>query len=105
MRDVAVKAVDAFLDGNRMKGVLQRRLPCFLDGSLTIGNCAVDYVRYKTKVRRKNPFFCVCYRLEVTDTRSQRHGEQMLYAEVYREGFSRLKFDELMGSQRPSPRF
>ena len=101
------QAIEALLDGERMRAILRRHLPWLSDGRFVIRNCSIDDVRYNSRAKdraRQRPFLCVSYRLDVTDTLSQRHAVEILYAEVYPEPLSGSRFKELIGSSPHSPR-
>ena len=100
-------AVEALLDGERMKAALQRGLPWLSDGRFVIRSCVIDNVRCNSRVKdraRRRPFLCVSYRLDVTDTRSESHAVEILYAEAYPEQLSGPRFRDLIGSSGTSSR-
>jgi hypothetical protein len=102
-----VQDVEVFLDGDRMRAVMEDRLPWWSGGRFVIRNCVVDSVRCNSRLKdrnRRRPLLCVCYRLEVFDTRGQGSTEQFLYAEVHPAAWSRPAAGAGNGSSGIEPR-
>ena len=102
------QAVEALLDGERMKAILQRGLPWSSHGRFAIRTCVIDDVRFNSRLKdraRQRPFLCVSYRLDVIDTHSQGHALEIVYVELYPEQLSGATFGDQLGSSPASPRF
>src|SRR5438046_10241644 len=77
------RAVETLLDGERMKGILQRRLSWLSHDRFVIRNCVVDNVRFNSRLKdraRQRPLLCLSYRLDGTDTPRHGHAVEIRYA-------------------------
>ena len=80
------RAIQAWLDGESIKPVLQDHLPWLSGRGLVIRRCIVDSVRYNSREKdrsRRRPFVCVAYRLDMADALGRSLPRQLLYVEVY----------------------
>ncbi len=103
-----MKGFDLLTDPERMKDLLQRQLPLFSTGRLTITNCKIGYAWYKTY---ENPSsygrstLSICYHLNVADPLTKESGEQILYAKAYLENRSQVEFEKMRTGPFVSPRY
>ena len=90
-----MQTFDHFTDPERMKDILQHRLPAFSNQRKIITSCELGYTRYKT-YRKPSSYvkstLSICYHLKVTDPTTREPGEQILYARAYLDNHSKTEF-------------
>lgn len=97
--------LDRLCDAEAMRAELQQRLPQFADAALRIDALRVQKAR-RSASRRNNPHpLTVVYEIDVADPVRRRHGKQLLYGKVYRNGTSAIAYHQAAGTLLAAPAF
>jgi hypothetical protein len=99
---------DILMDPERMKQEIRAGLPGFAPSEVSIDDCEIVHVRYRTTERderERKPFLSVCYRLDVRERPSGLRATQFLHAKAYPQGTSAGRFEKARRSVRARPRF
>jgi hypothetical protein len=103
-----MKEFKKFTDTVHMAWVFQEQLPEFSGGNLAITHCQILHTRYRAYVKEKHraqSFLTACYRLEVAERSTQRHGEQVLFVKACLDNRSQAEFDKAGALPLAAPRF
>ena len=99
-----VERVALLIDRERMREILQTRLPGLRAPGLVIDDCQIVHTRYRTSAedaRRGKAFLSVCYELAVHGgAGGERH---LFHVKAYRDGRSRQKFAEASSAPTVPP--